>query len=1642
MKCIKYIYLIIVSFLISIKAGASPFYLTVESSFSPNENAKVRLDYQDDKNEMELRILKPIELDKFLEGQLNISRTYEEPKSKLNPGYFIAKGINNVDLPLEKLRKFISPQFRQNFTDSLSNSIKILPKMQTVDKRKSIFILPPSSTKIVEKFRIPLIADAKQIDGETPGFEADFYGDISYKQKNISLPKLPSGIYLIQVVQGNNEAQSILQISDIAIQVKQSTNQIMVTAIDRALKPVIDATVHIRDSRGKWEKLPKKTNQYGQLLWEQATPFDSKLIVRVEKNALNAFASTEFLSVNQAKSDIFLMTDRPIFKPGEEVYFKGIMRSREQNQLVFPLSFFNKQIKRIDAIEIVNNKGENVQKLNGLDLTKYGSFSGKFNLDAEQTPGIYQLHAKTDHTPYSGEFRVRDYVKPTFYLSLEKIKGTFHPGKKIALKMKAIRYAGGAANDARFEVYVYRKKFEVPQWLSEEGFDLQSGSDYFGKKLSNSHNLPARVYSSVEERHTISGTSSETEEDNHSKYKLKENTEGVFSGSWTSANLFDVNGQAEYTFHLPKNDDSEEEWVYSLMVKAMDSQGSQAILTENYPVTLSEAFSTIAFKNKITDTAQKSNELYIYSSLPNGDFAPYAKGEVELKQILPEGKTKNLSSLEFKTEKNGIAVINIPKIETVGKIIATAKLTALNDKKMQTPSVSDSVEQIIADNKNSLIFNNTAVELYANTQHVEVNDKVKFLALLPESWAVIEKGIGWLTIAGDKIFEQKSIQLNGRSQWIEVEAKEFYGSGFYVTLTVPSHEGKFLERSISFKIIKKSKILNVNIQPEKLIAEPMKNLKVNFKVTKRDGSAAANTELVVAIVDKAVYDVQNEFRPKIFDFFYPDPKLNLMTFYSDDLQGYGFADHIRKENFDLFALKAKNQLAKNNMRDTAGWFPHVVTDATGNAQIVINMPANVTHWVINAVAIDPEGKFGEAKSTFRTATDITTTPNISQFMREGDELNFSVRYANTTNTATNIKTKIETGDGLFGFNRQEKATEQLPGLKDYISAFKIKATNAIGSGKLNFSLNAGLLTTGGNHEYSLKLLPNGISQIIPGTINNNSLAFHFSPHTKVTDINIFAAYGMTGYALHAAQWLATYPYGCTEQLVSSTLPNLVLLKLFNELGIKKTQLGDYAEISEKAQTNAQIGMKKLLENQLTNGAFSMWKQEPIPNVYMSIIAASGMQEALNLGLSNDIHEQLDHVKQWLREQKLNEVLYEKSTTKNENLLFLKKAALLNVLSNEFLEKMFKEILNTKDENSSLEAIVYALEILENWRNQHDSIWKIKTEHKQTLLTKLQNLLIRENELLKTRFKISQINNSDVENSLPFSINDLILYSSAYNILAKNEMVNHDFEKTFKDRLIEILSENNSNFGSTFITAQVIMNLKDVIKLEIKKIKSFSKNEIGLLNKNKEKITYLKAIPGGFSINYKVQQVNSTDLQHLELVNLPEGFSVFAYMKVFVPTNEVQETDNGMTIKKEFFRFNEKNSKLEKVNLADLKIGNIIFSKLTISRTPLKNPRYRHSNYFILEDNIPSLAESLDSDQYYLSDAGVKQEKSLETKRYSDKIVHVFELPNHNNENKSLEVYNVWRVNFTGVSSVPAAKVTDMYNENIFGVSASFEVKNK
>ncbi|WGL61145.1 MG2 domain-containing protein [Pigmentibacter sp. JX0631] len=1626
-----------------LSVSASPFYLTIENSFSSEENAKIRLDYQNRDIEMELRILQPINIDKFLEGQLNISRTYEEPTTKLNAGHFIAKGLNRVDVPLDKLRRFISPEFRKNFTDILSDSIKILPKVSVADQRKSIFILPPSNTKLVKKFRIPLMGNTEIIEGETPGFEfSEISENKSYNQNNIILPKLPSGLYLIQVVQGQDEAQSILQISDISMQVKQSTNQVLITAMNRDMSPVEGATVYLRDSRGKWLTSPSKTNSAGQLLVEDTTPFDSKLVVRLEKNGINAFASTEFLSVNEAKSDIFLMTDRPIFKPGEEVYFKGIMRSRDSGKLITPISFFNTPIKRLDKIDIVDNKGALVQSLKDINLTKFGSFSGKIALQSDQTPGIYQIHAQSEQNSYSGEFRVRDYVKPTFYLQLEKMDGSFYPGKTVNLKFKAIRYSGGVPSDAKYEIYVYRKKFEVAQWISEEGYGIQSGSDYFGKKLTNSQNQPIRIFSSVDVRlqgvHGMQEESSSSEkksEDKAKQFTLKNSNNGVFEGSWSSANEFDSSGMGEFEFTLPESKDSEdEEWTYSLMIKAMDAQGSQAILTENYPVTLSEAYPSLSIKNIISNT-KSNNEIFIHSSMPNGDIAKNASGIVTFKLLTADGKEKKLDEIPFTTNEDGVTKIMTPKIESTGKIIAKAKLISLNKKKMKNSSESDSVEFIVADETNSAVLDNSQVELFSNIKNAEVNSKFKLLALLPKGWGNNEKGIAWITIAGSKIYEKKLINLTGRSAWLDIEAKESYGNGFFVTLTIPKNEGRFLERSISFKILQKDKKLNISVLNNKKVLEPMEKAKIKFHVTKYDKSPAANVELAVSIVDKAVYDVQNEFRPSIIDFFYPDPKLNLMTFYSDDLQGYGFADKIRRENFDLFALKAKNQLARNKMRDTATWVPHVVTDQSGNAEIVVNMPANVTEWVINVVAIDQDGRFGEQKSYLKTVTDLSTNPNISQFLRTDDELNFNVRFYNSSNLSPSFTSKIIASDNLFLKN--SIVNGQILAMKDIITPFSVKALTPSGLGNLTFSFHAAGLKTGGESDYSLKLIPNGIQQNFPGTFNSNNLTFNIPEKAKISDLHVQATYGLTGYILLASNWLITYPYGCTEQLVSSTLPNLVLYKLFNELGVKDDKLGQYKQVYDKALSNSELGLKKLIENQLSNGAFTMWKQNPSPSVYMTLIAAYGLEQANFLAMKGEVSEALDHAKDWLSMQNIEKLLIKDDQVSEDNFLFFRNAAILNVIPSEKLEKVFKNIIDSPLDKISISSLVYTLEILESW-TYNDSISKIKKENYDILLQKLQDKILEDIPKINNQVYFKNVKLSDSEENLPFPIDYITIYSSAYNILFKNNKINKEFENLFKNRLIETLNENGYSFGSTFNTAQVIINLKDVVKNEVKMFKKLSTSSINIKGTDNETILKLTPTLGGFSGNLKNLKSDKS-INTLVPENLPNGFSLLASAKAFVPMNDIKEMDNGIKIKKEFLKYNEKKKEVQKINLSELKIGDIVLVKLTIKRSKLNNNRNIHSNFLVVEDLIPSIAEGVDNDDIYLSDFKIKTDAILETKRYPEKIVRVLELPS--NENDSLEIYNVWNVRFSGMSSIPATKATDMYNDNIFGLSSSFEVKN-
>ena len=336
--------------------AGSPFYLTVERSFSTSEKPEVRLDYTATDKPMHLRVLQPKNLETFLDGQLHISRSYEEPVSELNPGHYIVTGLNKTASPLKAFRNMLDPEFRAGFAGtSFSETIVETPKETLASPPEEVIQGPPSGFTVVRDYFIDLQYGGTATNDLGWWFASSAWDEGHYQIRRIALDALPDGVYLLQAVQGKAEGQCLMQVSSLSVQVKQSTEQLVVRVIDRGLNPILGASVSYRDGRGHWILLDQKTNAAGEVAF--ANPegiLDGKLVVKVETaDGRKALTDTDFLPTVASDDPVFMITDRPIFKPGENVFYKGVIRTFDKGQLKVP-SFKDTKAK----IHLVRSDGQ------------------------------------------------------------------------------------------------------------------------------------------------------------------------------------------------------------------------------------------------------------------------------------------------------------------------------------------------------------------------------------------------------------------------------------------------------------------------------------------------------------------------------------------------------------------------------------------------------------------------------------------------------------------------------------------------------------------------------------------------------------------------------------------------------------------------------------------------------------------------------------------------------------------------------------------------------------------------------------------------------------------------------------------------------------------------------------------------------------------------------------------------------------------------------------------------------------------------------------------------------------------------------------------------------------------------------------
>lgn len=1587
------------------RAG-SPFYLTVDRSFSSSEKPEIRLDYTVTEKPLRMRVLKPASLDKFLDGQLQISRSYEQPANELNPGYYFVGGLNKAQSPLRAFRGMLDTGFRKSLHDTtFHEALRETTRGDLASRPEQVILGPPEGFTVVRERFLELEFGGENARDIGWWFADSGWNEYRYKIRRIALEPLPDGIYLIQAIQGKTEAQCLLQISSLSVQVKQSSEQLVIRVINRDLSPVAGAAVSYRDGRGKWQPIAEKTNSFGETVFTNPSGIiDGKLVIKVETaDRRQVLTETDFLPTIAKDNSVFIVTDRPIFKPGESFFYKGVARHYENGDLKIP-----DLTEKNANVTLIRTDGTPTDLKAVVPVTPFGSFSGGFDLDEFQTPGLYRLVAEIGKKPYGGEFRVRDYVKPTFYLELIDRSRTVTAGEKFFVKFRAKRYSGGIPQGVKYEVFFYRKKFETPQFVVEAGGGLSAESDYHGEiRSAASLSEPKRIFSSVEARLSSLG-------------------DLYAPNSWDSAPLLNDGGEGEFSFEIPKvGGEAEGEWIYSLMVRAMDPAGGQAVVTENIYATLSEAHPSLQFSNPVAQVGDKTQALYILSTYPDGKPAPAGGGVVDIGLELGAESGKSYLKLPFTTDGKGTCRIALPELAVKGRLTAVATLETLSGKDMRRPAESQPAVMIVGGAAGETVLENRDLELYTAATILSPGEKARVFALLPAGWGKESKGTIWETIAGTKVHDTRTAEFQGRSRWFEVEAKPEYGTGFHHTVTVPMGEGKYREQTLGFRIVPKEKRLEIAIRPEREQTEPLKPFRIDFQVTDINGRPSADTELAVTIVDRAVYAVQAEMRPGVFDFFYPLPRLNLATFYSDDLQGYGYADLLKKPNFKLGALKSQSKLAKKAMRDTAGWFPHVITDADGRASITVDMPANVTEWLITAIATDKTGRVGEARGKYRSATDISVDVIAPQFLRAGEETQIQVKTLNHTAQQVTVNSRLEMEGAASIKTDVAEAGITLEPKGEHLRPITVEATGKKGIAALKVALSTEeKIHIGGAEAFDVPLKPAAMPQIFSASHDQSRLKTAIPDTAEIRELRIQVSSGLLGAALNSATVLVSYPYGCTEQLVHSTIPNLVLMDLVRRAGIRPEQLGPLAQPLSRAEKNATLGIRKIVRNQKTDGGFGLWPSDPDSSLPVTLVALSALKYAQDLrveGASRPFNKGLE----WLSARKTE------FQNQDGPLLGFTLSRLSEVGGwDEPIEEEIEYVRKLKEQaDVPLMDLIFGLRIFAAHKNKR---WSPFNEG-------VKDSGIREDLVARLRQALDRIDPKVFEGgrfsleALGFGFQAPSMVSAALGVLDDLKALPPALEAKLKGMLISQLQ--NGFWISTFDTAQVILNCRGILNREaavFAKEQGKSGRKIVARKKDGSEIGALARIPAGF-IGVFSSPGGVAAVSDILLDGMVQNETANASVSADVPFGSVSPRSQGMSVERRFHRIAGKGS--EVVDFSQpLHPGDLIVSEVRVRRDSTAETRTIPSRFLVVEDGIPSLAQGVDEDRTHLADAGIQSKDETywsavkETQRYPDKIVRIAKVM----PKGEMLIYQVYRVAFKGRATIPPARAFDMYDESIQG----------
>ncbi len=616
--------------------------------------------------------------------------------------------------------------------------------------------------------------------------------------ENVQLPQLGEGFYFIRVSSGKQRAATYLNITRIAMITKSSGRDSLCYVTDLLTgKPVNGADVFAVEDGQLRKNAATDTQGLANLTAKSLQNRPLLLAKRGESFALVGFYGGD---PQQGPYKIYAYTDRPVYRPGDEISFKGIVRKVDGSTYTLPTN-------TSATVELRNGDGDTVETLN-LPVSVHGSYHGSFTTSAEAEPGDWwiktQIRAQVNGQAVTQESEqyvsVVAYRKPEYSITVKGTEPYFILGKKASARVKAEYYFGGPVIGAKVEATIYRS----PIW-SFEGDDSEDwGQEGF--------------------------------------------VGGEFSEEVTATT--DANGEAVIAFDTRAEGDPDQyptDFRYTIVAsvadegdKRFDGQGDVTVVrgaialsveSQRYVVEVGEPFDVLieATTHENKPVAQRSMEVVFgreewtrHTSI----FIP-----LEPRKVVSDQAGK--ADLSFSAKKAGSYKIVVRADDGEGNVVNSAT-TLWVDGSGASWEPDQGTFRMTPDRKK-----------------YESGDRAKVLLQTSKPG-----GSALVTVEADQVMWQQVVELTGNSTTIELPIDLNFAPNAFVTAAYIKDK-LYMTDSKQIQVNRPDRMLQVLVTPGKPAYSPGDLVELAVE-TKDDTGAPAPAEVSVGVVDESIYAIRKD----------------------------------------------------------------------------------------------------------------------------------------------------------------------------------------------------------------------------------------------------------------------------------------------------------------------------------------------------------------------------------------------------------------------------------------------------------------------------------------------------------------------------------------------------------------------------------------------------------------------------------------------------------------------------------------------------------------------------------------------------------------------------------------------------------------